>query len=233
MNKNSLFLILMSFSLLMGTASLAQEKSSNWLQESLIRKAAAVSELSHHISYEMSDLKSAVSYQNRTEQYGPTLYRVELDYKLVGHSGMGMRKDVYLVLSKSDGFTEIYSDYYLYFLKELATKQFPDFEARKDYVLDTFSDGMMSAKFGEFLPMAQLKAEQYVEKKTSLRVWSSQTLVTGLSVQALSGKNLLYRFEVVTSLVGSVKRQNILVVVNSENSTVEIFEEDPKYNNSL
>lgn len=230
MNKNSLFLLL-SFSFLTGTSSLAQEKSSTWLQDSLIRKAVAVSELSHHIDGTMTDLKSAVTYQNTTKKYGPTLYRVELDYTLVWQSGMAKQKNDYLVLLKSDGSTEIHSDN-TYFLKELVGKQFPDFETRKDFILDTFSDGMMSAKFGEFLPMAQAKAEQYVATKTPLKVYSAQTLVTGLSVQSLTGKNLLYRFEVVAYLAEKLTRQNILVLVNPENSAVEIFEEDPKYNST-
>lgn len=224
---------ILSFLIFAATSVFAQSNNSNWLEESIIRKAIAVTELNQVISSTVTDMQSAITYKNRTGQFGAQMFRVELDYKIVWRSGMSLQSRDYIVVLRSSGYTEIYQDD-LYFLKEFSQKQFPDFEARQQFSLDTFSDGMMSAQFGQFMKLAKEKAEGYVATKTGHTVITHQTLVTGLSEQSLGRSNLIYKFEIVSQeSTVKFKRQNIMILVNPETSNAEVFEEDPRFDSDF
>lgn len=207
----------------------------DWLIDAIIKKVVATDEITHAISDKVTELKSLLTYQNRTTQYGNTIYRVSLDYKLTWNNGDGfsVQHHDYLALLQSFGQLVVFSDD-VYFLKELTQQKFASFEDRRNFVLNSYSDGMMNPVYRKYLEKAQDAAEKYVSAKDIeiSDVIKDQTLVVGLgSVVASAGKNIFYRFEIVSQnkVSADVKQmQYIMVVVDRNNGDIQIFQEGTK-----
>lgn len=218
-----------------GSAANSAPDKSTWLGDAIIKKVVAADELTHAVSDKVTDIKSSVTFQNRTKQYGNTIYRVSLDYKLTWNNGDGfsVQHHDYLALLQSFGQLVVFKDDF-YFLKELAHQKFASFEDRKNFVLNSYSDGMMNPVYRQYLENAQDAAEKYISAKDIgiSDVVESQTLVVGLgSVVASAGKSVFYRFEIVSQnkVSADVKQmQYIMVIVDRSNGDLQIFQEGLK-----
>jgi len=142
--KNALLLVGISAPIFMGSIACSATDQPSWLNEAIIKKVVAADELTHAISDQVTEIKSAVTYQNRTKPYGNTIYRVSVDYKLTWNNGDGfsVQHHDYLALLKSSRQLEVFGDDF-YFLKQLAQQKFVNFEDRKNFVLNSYGSSQL------------------------------------------------------------------------------------------
>jgi len=205
------------------------------VEGNIIKAAIAANELGQHIDHAISDMKSNIPYKTTTEQYGPTLYRVRLEYKLSWTSGFSLQYQSYLVMLATSGQSTIYSDWE-YLMRELGQKSSLAFHERQKLVHDYIGED--PSEFLPFHSLAQASAEKLVQSKLSphRHLVGEHTLLIGRA-SSINSSSILFRFEVVseTNMTEGhqIFRQYVIVVMQKDGNQMELFMDDPKYNNAF
>ena len=206
-----------------------------WLDKAIVRTAVAWNELDlGHISYLSTYKSTAITYRTRARQYGPSIYRVELDFE--GRTPDGglffAHKNNYLIMLLTSGQTEAYRDNSSELLYWVDKKFNAPSERRNDILPDEYLDA--DPKLAKFRPQARAAAESLVNATRSLgKLIAGDTLLVNHGYAERSG-SLFYEFEVVTqapNTSGVLCRRYVIVNVAGESGQfVEPFMDDTKFN---
>ena len=203
-----------------------------WLDKAIIRTAVAWNELDlGHISYLSTYKSTAITYHTRAKQYGPSIYRVELDFegRTPDNSLFFAHKNNYLIMLLTSGQTEAYRDNSSELLNWVDKKFSTASERRNDILPDEYLDS--DSKLTRFRPIARVAAEDLVKATGGLgQLIANETILVNHGYAERNG-SLFYEFEVVTSSLGNQCRRYAIVNVAGENGQfVEAFMDDTKFN---
>ena len=209
----------------------------SWLDQAIIRTAVAWNELDlGHISYISTYKSSDITYRTRTSQYGPSIYRVKLNYE--GRTPDGglffAHENNYLVMLLTSGQTEVYRDNSSSLLLWVDKKFNTASERRNDILPDKVLN--LDPMLVKFRPQARNAADTLITSQRSLlgQLVPAGTLLVDHGYAERKG-SLFYEFEVVTQLsipaaVIQCRRYVIVNVMGENGQFVEAFVDDKKLN---